>query len=447
MKNKRGVAEGIDWILGVGIFILSITFIFILFKPGVTPLHDKETLLDIVQNGFEDEALWSITEVPIFLSPLYDELHDDTAVIFFSGDGFDLNPDDDIDAPDNNYGDQLDVILRDAGHSNMKLFYITRLIEGSEESFPSFRAEHTRELQVSCDSDRDDDEEDIEEYEGEAESFCRGLIEDGDEGGESSEGGRHVRELCEDSEVGDRERGAVRRTRELYVDYTRGRCGASEPYSSIERENELNFFINDQNILDDDGIIVAEAEDLIAPAYLDTTKTKYVLTVASKPINFAVPENFIGLDTLRKACYTFGGEFPNPFDIPFPAGVDSIGQLPPDTCFVLYELGAKKSISGVHLPSILALENFEGSGCETGYDCLREEWKFPALRDFMIEIETIPEASTGEVCNPDQQLCYKLPEKKPGPPLNVNTFVRQFNSFLLTDDGVKIPIIVRITIW
>lgn len=447
MENKRGVAEGIDWILGVGIFILSITLIFILFKPGVMPIHDKETLLNIVQDGIEDEALWSITEVPIFISPLYDGLYEHTEIIFLSSDGYDLNPDDDIDAPDNNYGEQLYTILGDAGHSNMKLFYITRLIEDRVESFPPFREEHRR-GEYTFDEEESDDEE---SYTSEVGDFCDAARERGEADRERDAGG-----LCEEGEDGEgrpREEHVIRARSEyvLYVNPPDGsRRSENEPYSDIERENELNFFINDAEILDDEGRIVAEAGDFLMPAYLDNRKTKYVLTVASKPINFAVPGPLVGSDRIPiKVCYAFGGDLSNPFDgIPLPAGIDSIGQLPPDTCFALYELGAKKNITGMHLPSLFALENFdEGSNCETGYGCIKQKWKFPELREFMIEIETIPESSAGERCDDTQQLCYKFPEKKPGPSLNVNTFVRQFNSFLITDDGVKIPIIVRITIW
>ncbi len=453
MKNKRGVAEGIDWILGLGIFILSITFIFILFKPGVKPLHDQETLLNIVQDGIEDEALWSITEVPIFISRLYDEPEGETVIFLDLDDGFNTTLREDGDGPTNNYGDQLDGILRDIGYSEMKLFYITRLIEGEEEDFSVFREGYTRREHIFDDEELDDEERESRgsgAYTAEAVEFC---ARDEEELRERDQ--QIFEELCEDEEDGrGRSRaGDERAARDRYVLYVnREREMEDEPYSDIERENELNFFINDvpiPEIPDDEIGTIVETGDFIMPAYLDSTKTKYVLTVASKPINFEVPANFASGIPI-KACYAHSGEFQNSLEIPFPAGVDSTSDLPPDECVILYELGAKKNITGMHLPSLLALENFEDfedSGCEKGYGCIKKEWDFPELREFMIEIETIPESSAGERCDDTQQLCYKFPENKPGPPLNINIFVRQFNSFLITDDGVKIPIIVRITIW
>ncbi len=449
MKNKRGVASGIDWVLGVGIFILSITFIFILFKPGVAPVHNQETLLNIVQKGFEKDVSWDITEVPIFISPLYEELHGDTRIIFLStDDGFDTSPDGSSSRQANSYGDQLRDIINEAAYPNMKLFYVLRDIDPGN---PITRVEYTRD-NLPREEEGDEDET---LYSEEAEAICRQADARGDDedGGDLRGRDREVlEELCEETSGGrDGNRRArstdVGEARILYIQYEAAVSGDT-PYSRIERDNELNFFINQNPIPEELGQgedVVVPPEQIIMPAYLDSRKTKYVLTVASEPINFALPDITGWSMPPLKACYAYGREFPDPFTVSAPAWGSP--ELAPDDCYAVYELGARKTIGGVHLPSLLALETFESDNCDPGYECIKEKWDFPGLREFMIEIETIPEASSGERCDPEQQLCYKFPTNKPGPPANINSFVRQFNSFLLTDDGVKIPIIVRLTVW
>jgi len=439
MKNKRGVGSGIDWVLGVGIFIMSITFIFILFKPGVTPVHDQETLLNIVQDGFENSVSWEITEVPIFISRLYGDFSGEQVIFLSTDDGFDLDPEDDTNDI-NIYGDQLENILSDAAYPNMKLFYVLRDVDEGSNSITN--PSHLRENLPRGEEGADEGEV---IYAEEATAVCQEAARR-DEDDESSRGRDTavLEELCEEERGRDRGRfrsSDVGDARTLYIGYE-GRVGENTPYSRIERENELIFFINPISIPEGDDEIVSP-DNFIMPAYLDEGKTKYILVVASEPINFALNRDITSGSIPGKACYAYGPQFDS---VSSPEGVD-YNLLEDDDCRVVYELGAKKTIGGVHLPSLLALENFEGNNCDLGYECIKKEWDFPELREFMIKIETIPEGSGGEECDPEHQLCYKFPANKPGPPANINRFVRQFNSFLLTDDGVKIPIIVRLTVW
>jgi hypothetical protein len=66
MFNKRGLGNDIDWILGVGIFLMSLTLIFVIFRPGIKPVTDSETLLNILQAGLEDLD-WEVSKTPIFV--------------------------------------------------------------------------------------------------------------------------------------------------------------------------------------------------------------------------------------------------------------------------------------------------------------------------------------------------------------------------------------------
>ncbi len=70
MKNKRGLSEHIDWILGIAMFLLAVGFTITLFKPGLKPVHNSNDLITIIQDKFSDNIYWNITKVPIFIRPL-----------------------------------------------------------------------------------------------------------------------------------------------------------------------------------------------------------------------------------------------------------------------------------------------------------------------------------------------------------------------------------------
>jgi len=95
--EKRGIAGQIDWIIGIGMFLLAIGFIFVLFRPGVTPVNSAEILLDVVDKNFMEESTWEVNKVPMFIEPVPYILTGSTAtsgpnaiinkIILLSGDG------------------------------------------------------------------------------------------------------------------------------------------------------------------------------------------------------------------------------------------------------------------------------------------------------------------------------------------------------------------------
>ncbi len=118
--DKRGIGHEIDWIISAGLFILSITFIFILFKPGVTPVYDSQTLLDIAQDGFNKDVVYSITKTPLFLTP--------TAPPIFGGNIYLDNKPYGGTATDDNYFTKINNLI-DSVQSNrdfIKIFYISK---------------------------------------------------------------------------------------------------------------------------------------------------------------------------------------------------------------------------------------------------------------------------------------------------------------------------------
>ncbi|MEK6955766.1 MAG: hypothetical protein AABW52_03840, partial [Nanoarchaeota archaeon] len=70
MMNKKGIGNEIDWIIGIGLFLLSIMAIFVLFKPGVNPVYDYDTLIGIVNDNMNNDLTWEITKIPIFIESI-----------------------------------------------------------------------------------------------------------------------------------------------------------------------------------------------------------------------------------------------------------------------------------------------------------------------------------------------------------------------------------------
>ena len=86
MNNKKGVGNEIDWIIGIGLFLLSIMAIFVLFKPGVNPVYDYSTLIDIVNENMNNNLEWEITKTPIFIEPIpYPDPNTDKSTIIPAG--------------------------------------------------------------------------------------------------------------------------------------------------------------------------------------------------------------------------------------------------------------------------------------------------------------------------------------------------------------------------
>ena len=67
VKNKKGIATAVDWIIAVGIFLVYFGLVFVFFKPGVSDVFDEDTLLGIVEEGFMNDVTWNMTKTPIFL--------------------------------------------------------------------------------------------------------------------------------------------------------------------------------------------------------------------------------------------------------------------------------------------------------------------------------------------------------------------------------------------
>lgn len=396
MFNKRGIGHEIDWILGVGMFILAVAFIFVLFKPGVTPVYDSQTLLNILQDGFEDSTNWEIVQASIFMAPIYEQSTDKQNVLLTGTScGEPGCPEGEA-----NSHETLNRLISGKDIENIKMFYISREKDDSQDQNVQGKGKPNK-------KDFAKDENGAEE---EISDFCSNAGDDDDE--ENCACGDEVEE-CGKKNIPKKDK--IKNSRKILYDYN----NPDEPSGKAFREIPLE--------------VTKNADGLIIPAFLDETgeKTKYLLVVSDKPMNFIA-----GTETdYLKGCYaknTFATMSPSLYTTP-PEGTPTFEELP---CHVVYELGVEEKLSGINLPLALGLNDLDCGGNVKGYDCAKELWKFPALKEFDIAITSIDGI----------QSFAQFPTNRPEP-TNVNIFVRSYNTFMLTEDGLKIPAKVRLRLW
>lgn len=64
--NKKGLIH-VDWAISMGIFIVYILGMFIFLRPGVTPIHKPEALLDSVEENLKDSIYWTVKKTPLYV--------------------------------------------------------------------------------------------------------------------------------------------------------------------------------------------------------------------------------------------------------------------------------------------------------------------------------------------------------------------------------------------
>jgi len=67
--NKKGIAEGVDWVIAIGLFMVYLGLVFVFFKPGVNEVHNFQDLSEMVEEKIGDSS-WSMVKIPIFTEPI-----------------------------------------------------------------------------------------------------------------------------------------------------------------------------------------------------------------------------------------------------------------------------------------------------------------------------------------------------------------------------------------
>lgn len=65
MFNKKG--DHVDWALSMGIFLLYLIGLFILLRPGITPVYDSSGILQILETNLMNNITYEVREIPIII--------------------------------------------------------------------------------------------------------------------------------------------------------------------------------------------------------------------------------------------------------------------------------------------------------------------------------------------------------------------------------------------
>jgi len=63
--NKRG--SHADWAISMGIFLIYLLVLFIIIRPGIEPIHNENTLLDIAESKFNKDVKWVVKMTPLIV--------------------------------------------------------------------------------------------------------------------------------------------------------------------------------------------------------------------------------------------------------------------------------------------------------------------------------------------------------------------------------------------
>ncbi len=71
MLNKKGLAF-VDWIISMGLFIVTVLMIFTFLRPGIVPAFESEDLMNTVESNFLREYTWEAINIPIAIKNIDD---------------------------------------------------------------------------------------------------------------------------------------------------------------------------------------------------------------------------------------------------------------------------------------------------------------------------------------------------------------------------------------
>ena len=81
MKCQKKGLSYVDWVISLGTFLIAVIFIFILIRPQFEPKDEKQSLMQIIENGFYTETEWTVREIPIFITKLQDQYTGPSGII------------------------------------------------------------------------------------------------------------------------------------------------------------------------------------------------------------------------------------------------------------------------------------------------------------------------------------------------------------------------------
>ena len=360
---KKGIGGHVDWIIGIGLFLIYVAMLFAFFKPGITDVFEPDTLLDIVEDGFTADSAWELQKTPIFLEglPEYQCLTGE--------------PPEPASIPYD---------------SKVSYFHLDGVLESLGEIFT------TEDFALEL-GDDDDHFEVFYVPEDVTEDLCAIFTDD---------------YATDQPEVVH------------YCDI----ASEDRPYSVMYEYDGSSLTLPTPDIFDE-GV-----------------QLKYVLIHSEEEeINTDHSGGIPGV-ILEDNCEPVGdiemNHFPAcQFQFEYDAGLyeDEYGDYSEPTCFAQYSLGVTETLFGIE-PDGDGVNFVDTSGCTIApvddYLCAKELWGFPELKEFKIAV-TSTALDPNTIWFPDNTYI----------PGNVRVDSRLFNSYLLSDNGVRTPAEINILVW
>ncbi|MBN1503311.1 hypothetical protein JW930_07265 [Candidatus Woesearchaeota archaeon] len=93
--QKRATSQ-IDWAISLGVFVLFIAWFFVFVQPNLQQRYNKQTLMMVVRNNFERDYLYTVENLPLFItSASLGEYKPVTAEFYYKWDNFKFKTDED----------------------------------------------------------------------------------------------------------------------------------------------------------------------------------------------------------------------------------------------------------------------------------------------------------------------------------------------------------------
>ncbi len=453
-KNKKAIGAEVDWIIAGGIFLIYLLMTLVYFKPGLNPVHNPQNLLDIVESEFERNAYWTITTQPMFVETIMFPNPNDPhggntnlADITTNGGGNSLcvefKGEDGAATDSDKFPLQLEA-------DKTKIFFVgatrveeTQLMGGKIDNQNRKNDKNncdiiTKELaetekQIGVVASRDD--------------FCAANAEAvgcgpldmasvqpahcGDEDVYNPDMCKttHIplAESCSPDQNNNNcadeflQRDNCNTCRELETK-REGLLAEIENYCQDAKTEETNVEVNlPTEIQLKEGYlnfnIDATTNNLKFIPYFTDKKTKYLLTYSNSIIN---SEN-----TDPGGC--------NEADIDSACIIKDINSAY-GSCHAKYELGVAETVKGISLAKFRTLADTCTEDTVNGYKCRKNTWGYPELKEFKIRVYT------------KEKTIAEFP-KEPVIPTNINVYSRQFNTFILNEDGLREAVTVNILVW
>ena len=356
--QKKGISGHIDWILGIAMFLLAIGSMIVLFKPGVTPATNADTMINLVQDKFISDTEWTIIKQPIFIAP-----------IKYTQESQSGNA---IAGPE-------------TGIKNVEFTNIPIITDSTSSDTSNSLPNKIGEFNL---------------VKNKMEMFYIPTAESG--------------ELPESMDASETENDNARKEIK------------SMGHTALEREFGIKFDYSS-------NIIKIKTYLSNSPSTKDNIniKTKHLLLFNKngEQINFDNDDTTI-YSTDIKACYAKGNI--NEYT-PDRHTVSQSG----DECKVLYQLGIAEETKGISIQKFIDLDTTTGIRCITaGYECIKQNWNFPAMNNFKIKI-SLPNNPTSVITFPKDRI----------QPENAKIYARTITGQILTDDAESIPVSITIQVW